>query len=285
MSSDSLAAAFAVAVARRHHRRQAVLRAVAVGEARHHRDVQDVAAELGLAVLDQVGVGAPRGQQRDLRRHQRHLDHGDGRARAGQAFAHVLGGLDAALVDVGVGILEIAHEHREIVDHLVRDVGVQVECRDDRDVRTDGAADRLQQIAVGIVRALGQSRAMGRYEDGVERQRGLQAGLDLGDETPEEAFLDRAAGLGLRDAQRHRRPLSRAIHLGEEAGQVGQGDRGGRTRLAHDLVAADIDVGLEVRRGGDRCEPVALDGEAEHGNPRIVLRHGSPPSGGERGSN
>ena len=61
---------------------------------------------------------------------------------------------------------------------------MQVEHRDDRHVGADDAADRLQQVAVGIVRALGQRRAVGRYEDGVERQCGLQAGLDLGEETP-----------------------------------------------------------------------------------------------------
>ena len=186
----------------------------------------------------------------------------------------MLGGLDAALVDVGVGVLEVAHEHREIVDHLVRDIGVQVEHGDHGNVGADDAAHHLEQVAVGIVGSFGQCRAMGRDEHRVERQGGLQARLDVAQEIPEEAFLDRAAGLGEGDTQRHRRPLPGAVHLGEEARQVGHGDGGARAGLAHDLVAADVDVLLEIRRGGDRREPVALDGEAENGDPRIVLGHG-----------
>ena len=67
--------------------------------------------------------------------------------------------------------------------------------------------------------------------------------------------------------------MAGAVHLGEEARQVGHGDRGARAGLAHDVVAADVDVLLEICRGGDRREPVALDGESQNGDSRIVLGH------------
>src|SRR5262245_61533148 len=118
---------------------------------------------------------------------------------------------------------------------------------------------------------------MSGHEHRVERQRRLQPALDLAQEVLEEALLDRPAGLRQRDAQRHRRPGPTAVHLGEETGQVGHGDGGAGARFAHDLVAADVDVLLEIRCGGDRREPVALDGETQNGNPRIVLGHGLLP--------
>ena len=100
----------------------------------------------------------------------------------------------------------------------------------------------------------------------------------------EEILLDRAAGLRLRDAQRHRRPGAGAVHLGEEAGQVGQGDRGRGAAFGHDAVAADVDVGLEVFRGADRREAVALDGKSQNGDPRVVLGQRLLLSGGATGN-
>ena len=38
-----------------------------------------------------------------------------------------------------------------------------------------------------------------------------------------------------------------------------------------DAVAADVDIGLEIFLGADRGKAIALDGESQHGDPRVVL--------------
>jgi hypothetical protein len=151
---------------------------------------------------------------------------------------------------------------------------MQVEHGHDRDVGAYGAAHRLEEIAVGIVGSLRQRRPMGRDEHRVERQHLLEPVLDLFQEVLEEALLDGAARLGLGHAQWDRRPVAAAVHLGEEARQVGEGDGGRRAPLADDLVAADIDVLLKIRRRAHGREAVALDGESQDGDARIVVGHG-----------
>ena len=148
---------------------------------------------------------------------------------------------------------------------------MQVKHDDHRDIGANDAAHDLEQVAVGIVDALCECRAMARDKHRIERSCRLEAGFDLAEEIAEETLLDRAAWLGERHAQRHRRPLPGAVHLGEEARQVRHGDRRTGARLAHDAVATDIDVLLEVGRGGDRRESIALYGKAEDGDARVVL--------------
>ncbi len=187
------------------------------------------------------------------------------------------GGLHAAFADVVVRVLEVTDEDRQIVGHAARDVGVQVEYRDHWHVGADDRADDLEQVAVGIVGALGQRRAVAGNEHAVERQHGFQAGGYFGQEVPEECRLDRTAGLRLGDPDRHRRPRPRGVHRGKEAGQVGKRDRGGGTALGDDAVAADVDVVLEILRRRHRREAIALDGEAQHGDPGIVTGQEMPP--------
>ena len=148
---------------------------------------------------------------------------------------------------------------------------MQIEHDDNRNFRAGHTAHDLEQVTVGIVGAFGQRRAMARDEHRIERQRGLQAGFDLVEVVAEETFLDGPARLGQRNAERHRRPVASTVHLGEEARQVWHGDRRAGARFAHDAVAADVDVLLEVGRRGDRRETIALDGEAENGYSRVVL--------------
>ena len=104
---------------------------------------------------------------------------------------------DASFADIGVRVLEIADEDREIVGHPARDIGVQVEGRDHRHVRPDDATNYLEQVPVGIVAAFGQGSAMAGDKHTVDRQGGPQAGGDLGQEAPEEALLDGTTRLGL----------------------------------------------------------------------------------------
>ncbi len=159
---------------------------------------------------------------------------------------------------------------------------MQIEHANHRNVGADDAADDFEQVAVGVVGAFRQRRAVAGDEDAVERRRGLQPGLDLGQEAAEEGAFDRPARLGERDPQRIGRPGAATIHLGKEAGQLRQGDRCRRPCLGNDAVAADIDIVLEILRRGEWREAIAFDGEAQNADTRIVLGHVFSFSHGEQ---
>ena len=161
-------------------------------------------------------------------------------------------GFNAALARVGVRILQIADEDVEVVDHLSRHVGVQVEGADHRNVRSDAAADHREKIAIGIVRSGAERGAVRNDIHAVEWGRRNQAILDFADQVIEERLIDRTARLRTRKPQRNRRPRTTAIHFREEARQIQRGPARPDARLADDLVAADIGALRKVGAGGHR---------------------------------
>ena len=81
-----------------------------------------------------------------------------------------------------------------VLDHRVRHVDVQVERSDDRHVRPDDGADAAQQLALGVVVAVGHHRAVQLDEDHV----GAAAAIAVdqrGAHALERVRGDRAGGL------------------------------------------------------------------------------------------
>ena len=126
------------------------LRRVAEAEIAEHRDVEDRPADPALALGDRLAVGAAVGEQRHLRRQDRQLDEGLGGPRAGKELAHGAAGLVTALGEVDMRVGQVGDEEIGRLDHPARDVGVQVERRDDRDLRPDDCAHGGKQRALGI---------------------------------------------------------------------------------------------------------------------------------------
>ena len=63
-----------------------------------------------------------------------------------------------------------------MLDHRARDVGVQVEARDDRHARPDHLAHAREQLAFAVVEMLGDHRAVQVEVHAVDRP-GLQRGV------------------------------------------------------------------------------------------------------------
>ena len=164
---------------------------------------------------------------------------------------------------------EIADEHRDCRSSCAETLA-QVEHRRRRECRADRAAHHVEQVAVGIVRALGQGGAVAETNTASNGPLAAESGAmslrkvwkKLCSTGPPGWAWATRNGTGVHG------PV-RSISV-KKPGRSGMVIDGARPGFAHDLVAADIDVLLEVRRGGDRREPVALDGEAQDGDTRIV---------------
>src|SRR3546814_5502529 len=61
-------------------------------------------------------------------------------------------GLGAALVHVDMRICAVSNQGGRIRRHPLRNVGVEIERRDDRDIRPDLRPQRCQQLALGVFR-------------------------------------------------------------------------------------------------------------------------------------
>ncbi len=161
----------------------------------------------------------------------------------------------------------IADKGIDQIDHAVRDVGVQVEGGDDRDLRPDDPAHQLEQRAFRVVVLGGQRRAMGAEIDAVERQRCGEPPLDGAEQFGEKTVLDRTVGLAHRQRDADRLPRSARIHRGDEARRFRQHRRRRAARFGQDVLAFEIGAGEEMRLARRRREFVALDREAEKGDP------------------
>ena len=67
-----------------------------------------------------------------------------------------------------------ADDHVGQLGHLRRNVGVQIECRDDGRVATDEFSHRQYEFALGVLMLLGHHRAMQIEKHAVDRQRGFE---------------------------------------------------------------------------------------------------------------
>ena len=138
-------------------------------ESAEHRDDGKVRADVALAFDDHVGVRAARGQQRYGGCGDRHADERLLEALAGEEPPHDRRRLGAALAPVDVRVGAIGNDHVGAVDHALRDVGVQVDRRDDRAARPDGLARERVERAVGVAVGRRDHRAVVAHVDAVER--------------------------------------------------------------------------------------------------------------------
>ena len=79
---------------------------------------------------------------------------------------------ERALQDVGVRILLEGHQHVGLFDHRRAQVVVRVELGADHHLRPDDGAHALQQVALAVVVAVGDHRAVQAEQHHVHRQRG-----------------------------------------------------------------------------------------------------------------
>ena len=100
----------------------------------------------------------------------------------------------AALVEIGVRKFEERRQYIGVFDTLRRQMAVRIEFGGDQHLRPDHAAHPGQQIALAIVIALRDHRAMQAQDDTVDRQRGPQLGKDF--------VAQRLIGLALQQAAR-----------------------------------------------------------------------------------
>ena len=75
-------------------------------------------------------------------------------------------------------VCAVADKRIDGVDHPVRHIGVQVECRDDRHVRPDDVADALEHDAFGVVLLGRDRRAMSAEIDAIDRQGRCEPALE-----------------------------------------------------------------------------------------------------------
>ena len=107
----------------------------------------------------------------DHRRHRANPLLDDRRAQVDQ--------LERALQHVGVRILLVGDQQVGALDHRRREVAVRVELGADDDAGADDGAHLLQQVALAVVVAVGDHRAVQAEQDHVDRQRGAQVGEQL----------------------------------------------------------------------------------------------------------
>ncbi len=151
------------------------------------------------------------------------------------------GRLFAALghIDVRVGV--VADQHVGELHHPRRDVGMKVESRDHRHIRTDDLSHGLQDVAVSVVVDLGDHGAMQGEEDAIERA--FRPGPPQPVAKQPGQMLDRLrghqTGRGRPDGQEGYEVESLCLRAGDKAPELGIG------------IARDFDGGrpeMDARR-------------------------------------
>ncbi len=87
--------------------------------------------------------------------------------------------LERALEHVGVRIFLVGDQQVGALDHRRREVAVRIELGTDHDVGPDDGAHPLQQVALAVVVAVGDHRAVQAEQHHVDRQRRPQVGEQL----------------------------------------------------------------------------------------------------------
>ena len=147
-----------------------------------------------------------------------------------------------ALGVIGVRVLEAADRERGIGEHRRADVGVQVEQDGDRHRRSDAPANGAEQIALHVVAAFGDLRAVHEQEHRVDRHRAFEIGQDLVAERGVVAHVERGARARVRE-------------------QAGPHRHAGFAAQPHEVAVAER-VERRCGVGGGRARPVRLAGEA-----------------------
>ena len=137
----------------------------------------------------------------DHRGHRRDAAFGLGLAQVHQ--------FQRTLQDVGVRILLEGHQHVGLFDHRCAQVVVRVEFGADHHLRPDDGAHALQQVALAVVVAVGDHRAVQAEQHHVHRQRGAQVGQQLVAQRLVGGARGGAAGLRGGDHAFQQRPARR----------------------------------------------------------------------------
>ena len=279
--AGDLASATDVAVDGGHHTTTRKGR-VGIGETAKDRDADDI-----FFVLETPG-GLQRGAQRqvvssgDLRGEQeiRLIDANDRRYATVQGLAHDLGGLDAALVGVDVGIGVERDDGISQLGHIGGDIAVQIHLDHHRDVGAGDFADPPQNVGLGVQQVVGDHGAVQHQQNAVQGQRGAQA-LDQ--------FVGQViVGVLFDGTARH----GHGVEGGEQFPAVNLADRhhpgdpgAGAAHLLKHLPTPVENANFEVAHtGGDFGEGVGLvhdpaerDAGGLHGP---VMRSGGPSAAG-----
>jgi hypothetical protein len=186
------------------------------------------------------------------------VEHGHARAGAagggvGDERVELLG----ALAEVDVRVVLEAHERGGVGDHGVAEVAVRVELGADGRGGADDRAHAGEQVALAVVVAVGDHRAVEAEQDHVDGHGAGEVGEQLVAQGLVGGAHGRAGGLGERGEALEQLVAARAREPAEHR------ERGGeQLRVVGDAAAHEVAGGEAARAGGDRRERVGLGGEA-----------------------
>ncbi len=130
--------------------RDSRFRRIGERESAQHRHHRQISGDVALPLDDHVGVRAARRQQRYRGSGDRHADEDLFEALAGEEPPHDGSRFAAALALVDVRVRAIGDDHVGAVHHALRDVGVEIDGRDDRLPGPDRLARERVECAVGV---------------------------------------------------------------------------------------------------------------------------------------
>lgn len=236
------------------------IRHVTPGKAVSERDREDAVATLErLHPVDEAPHRLARGVEEGD--HPAVGDGGDGSDLTARRTQREVDELAGAPERVGVRIFLVEDEEVGSLEHRLRQVAVRIELGADHHRRTHPGAHRAQQIALAVLAAFGDHRAVQAQEHDVDRERRLELGEHPTAQLPPGGG-GREAGRGGEGLQAFdqreafgARPLTRGDQgPGEEAGLLGV-----RSGLEPEIFAEARDAGRDRREavglGPDRrCE-------------------------------
>ena len=264
--------------------RDPVLGRVSEHEPAEYRHVEDRAAVLALAalpVVDELPVRPRGGQQGDAGRGERKARQRPAGPHPGEHRPDRVRRLLAPLQHVHVRVRLVADHHVRRLDHLLGEVGVEVEGHDEGRAGADRRADAGEHLAVGVRGPGGHHGPVVGDVDRVERRARLEPGHDPLHGGGEEGVVDGTRGRTVGDDGGYRRPGAGRVEGPDGRGHLRRDDGGRAARLGEDLVALQVVAGVEVRPGRGRGEGVALERHPRErdpgrGPPRsLPVRHGS----------
>jgi len=130
--------------------RNSHFRRIRESESADDRYDRKIRCDVPLAFDDHVGIRAPRSEQSDRRRDDRHVYECFFEALAGEQTSQHRRCLGAALAAIDVRIGPVADDDVGVVDHALRDVRVKIDCRDHRTLRSDCLTRQFIKRAIGI---------------------------------------------------------------------------------------------------------------------------------------
>jgi hypothetical protein len=153
-------------------------------------------------------------------------------------------------------------------DHVGGDVRMQVERRDERNLRTDEVAHRPDQIAFEIGGVLRRRRTMQGEQDGIDGQPAAKAVEEFGLELRITGGRQRASGAGARVEQRHDVRLTFTQRLQHAAHHA-------RADLEDSLAPVQVRALEAGEIDRDAAELVGLGQEGANGYARheVIPRH------------